>query len=119
VKLTAAGAPRDLRIDRETYQSKEFGQSMSAYLVIEATVRDREALDRYASQSIPSLAQFGGEVIAFEPWQMLFGEPAYDNGMIVRFPDKAAALAWYNSPVYQALLTIREAALDCRFRLVG
>jgi uncharacterized protein (DUF1330 family) len=29
------------------------------------------------------------------------------------------ALAWYNSPTYQALLDIRNAALDCRFRLVG
>ena len=33
---------------------------MSAYLVIEATVRDREALDRYASQAIPLIRQFGG-----------------------------------------------------------
>jgi uncharacterized protein (DUF1330 family) len=80
---------------------------MSAYLVIEATVRDREALDRYASQAIPG------------PWEALFGERAYDNGMIVRFPDKDTALAWYNSPAYQALLDIRAAAFDCRFRLVG
>jgi uncharacterized protein (DUF1330 family) len=39
--------------------------------------------------------------------------------MIVRFPDKDTALAWYNSPAYQALLDIRAAAFDCRFRLVG
>jgi antibiotic biosynthesis monooxygenase (ABM) superfamily enzyme len=41
------------------------------------------------------------------------------NGMIVRFADKDTALAWYNSPTYQALLDIRSAALDCRIRLVG
>ena len=91
---------------------------MSAYLVIEATVRDREALDRYASQAIPMSRQFGGEAIV-APWELLFGEPAYENGMIVRFPDKDTALAWYNSPAYQALLDIRAAAFDCRFRLVG
>ena len=51
---------------------------MSAYLVIEATVRDREALDRYASQAIPLIRQFGGEVIVFGPWELLFGERAYD-----------------------------------------
>jgi uncharacterized protein (DUF1330 family) len=39
--------------------------------------------------------------------------------MIVRFPDRDTALAWYNSPAYQALLDIRNAALDCRFRLVS
>jgi uncharacterized protein (DUF1330 family) len=49
---------------------------MSAYLVIEATVRDREALDRYASQAIPLIRQFGGEVIVFGPWESLFGERA-------------------------------------------
>ena len=88
---------------------------MSAYLVIEATVRDR-ALDRYASQAIPMIRQFRGEVIVLAPSELL---PAYDNGMIVRFPDNDTALAWYNSPAYQALLDIRAAAFDCRFRLVG
>lgn len=92
---------------------------MSAYLVIEGIVRDRETLDRYASQAIPLIRQFGGEVVAFGPWGLLAGEPAYDNGMIVRFPDKDTVLAWYNSPAYQALLDIRDAGLDCRFRVVG
>ncbi len=39
--------------------------------------------------------------------------------MIIRFQDKDTALAWYNSPDYQALLDLRDATLDCRFRLVG
>jgi hypothetical protein len=46
---------------------------MSAYLVIEATVRDR-ALDRYASQAIPMIRQFRGEVIVLAPSELLFGE---------------------------------------------
>ena len=58
-------------------------------------------------------------MIAFGPWGTLVGEAAYDNGMIVRFPDKDTAMAWYNLPAYQALLDIRAAAFDCRFRLVG
>ena len=32
---------------------------------------------------------------------------------------KDAALAWYNSPTYQALIDMRNAALDCRVRLVA
>jgi uncharacterized protein (DUF1330 family) len=93
--------------------------NMTAYLVIEGTPRDKEALGHYGSQAIPLIKQFGGEVLAFGPWELIFGEGAYHNGMIVRFPDKDTALAWYNSPAYQALLDIRNAALDCRFRLVG
>jgi uncharacterized protein (DUF1330 family) len=92
---------------------------MSAYVVVEATVRDEEARDRYGPQIGPLLKEYGGEILAFGPWQLIFGEPAYRNGMIIRFPDKDTALGWYNSPAYQALLDIRDAALDCRFRLVG
>jgi len=92
---------------------------MSAYIVVEGTVRDKEALRSYGSQAISSIKQFGGEILAFGPWEMLFGESAFHNGMIVRFADKDTALAWYNSPTYQALLEVRAAALDCRIRLVS
>jgi len=92
---------------------------MSAYVIVEATVLDEESRCRYGSQVEPILREFSGEVIAFGPWQVLFGEPAFDNGMIIRFPDNQTALAWYKSPAYQSLLEIRAAALDCRFRLVN
>jgi len=92
---------------------------MSAYVVVEATVRNLEARDRYGSQANAVLKQFGAEVVTFGPWQVLCGEPGHDIGMIIRFRDPDTALAWYNSPAYQALLDIRDAALDCRFRLVG
>ena len=91
---------------------------MSAYIVVEGVVRDNEALVRYGSQATSLIKQFGGEILAFGPWEVIYGEAAYHNGMIIRFPDKDTALAWYNAPAYQALLEMRQAALDCRFRLV-
>jgi uncharacterized protein (DUF1330 family) len=92
---------------------------MSAYVIVEATVLNAESRNRYASQVEPLFREFGAEVIAFGPWQVLSGEPAFDNGMIIRFADNETALAWYQSPAYQSLLEIRAAALDCRFRLVN
>ena len=92
---------------------------MSAYVIVEASVRDRAARDRYSSLAEPTLHKFNGEILAVGPWQVLFGEPAFENGMVIRFPDKATALDWYHSPDYQALLELRDAALDCRFRVVG
>jgi uncharacterized protein (DUF1330 family) len=92
---------------------------MSAYVIVEATVLDEESRRRYASQAQPILREFGAEVIAFGPWQVLSGDPAFNNGMIIRFPDNETALAWYQSPAYQSLLEIRAAAFDCRFRLVN
>jgi uncharacterized protein (DUF1330 family) len=92
---------------------------MSAYVIDEGTVLDEESRRRYGSQVEPILRDFSGEVIAFGRWQVLFGKPAFANGMIIRFPDNETALAWYQSPAYQSLLEIRTAALDCRFRLVN
>ena len=92
---------------------------MSAYVVVEATVRDIEARDRHGSRASVVLKQFGAEVVSFGPWQLLCGELGHDIGMIISFPDKDTALAWYNSPAYQALLDIRDAGLDCRFRLIA
>ena len=92
---------------------------MSAYVIIEASVRDEAARERYSSQVGPILRKFDGEVLAVGPWLSLFGEPTFENGMVVRFPDKAMVFAWYHSPDYQALLELRDAALDCRFRVVG
>jgi uncharacterized protein (DUF1330 family) len=92
---------------------------MSAYVLIEATVRDEAARARYAPLAQPSAKEFGGEVLVTGPWHMLFGDPAFATGMLIRFPDKEAALAWYHSPGYQALLELRAAAFDCRFRLLG
>jgi uncharacterized protein (DUF1330 family) len=92
---------------------------VSAYVVIEATVRDVEARERYASQAGAILEEFEGETISFGAWHVLYGEAEFNNGMIIRFSDKETALAWYNSPAYQALIDARSEGLDCRFRLLG
>ena len=94
-------------------------RDMSAYVIVEAIPLDDEARKSYAAQVGPVLKQFGGEFIAFGPWHVFVGEPAYKNGMIIQFPDKESAIAWYESPAYQALIPIRTAGLDCRIRLIG
>ena len=92
---------------------------MTACVIVEASLRDAAARDRYQEKVRPVLKKFGGEFLAFGRWHVLHGEPAFDNGMIVTFPDKEAALAWYSSPEYQGLLEIRDKGLDNRFRLIG
>jgi uncharacterized protein (DUF1330 family) len=95
------------------------GTIMTAYVLVEATLRNAEARDRYLEAVRPVLKQFDGEFLTFGRWHMLYGEPAYDNGMIITFPDKDTALAWYGSSAYQALLEVRNEGLDSRFRLIG
>ena len=92
---------------------------MSAYIVVELTLKDAEALGRYRTDVAPTLKRFGGEPLVGTPWQVLHGEAAYETGTILGFPDREAALAWYNSPEYQALGPVRDEAFNSRFRLVG
>ncbi len=92
---------------------------MSAYVVVELTVKDTEAKDRYSAAAGPVLKEFGGEIISGGAWTVLTGEPAFTNGAIIRFPDRETASAWYNSPGYQATFGDRARGIDCRFRLLG
>ena len=92
---------------------------MSAYIVIELTLRDAAARDRYSAGSRPILQEFGGEVVAAGPWQVLHGEPGFVTGVLIAFKDRDTALAFYNAPAYQALTNDREAGFDSRFQVIG
>ena len=91
---------------------------MSAYVVVELTVKDSTAKDRYSAAASPVLKQFEGEIIAGGRWQILTGEAAFTNGAIIRFADSERALAWYNSPGYQATFADRALGINCRFQLL-
>jgi uncharacterized protein (DUF1330 family) len=92
---------------------------MSAYIIVELTLKNAEAKNRYSAAAAPVLKEYGGEIIAGGGWTVLTGEPAFDAGAVIRFPDREIALAWYNSPGYQATFGDRAEGIDCRFRLIG
>lgn len=93
---------------------------MSAYVVIEFTVKDPSVIrDDYTPTAVQTVKQHGGEPLANSNWENLDGEPTVTQGAMIRFPDHAAALAWYNSPEYQQLLDIRRIGMDARFSLIG
>ncbi|WP_285114344.1 DUF1330 domain-containing protein [Leifsonia sp. fls2-241-R2A-40a] len=92
---------------------------MSAYLVVEFTVKDPEVYrDEYSASAGKTAKKAGAEPVAGGPWEILDGEPTLSSGAIMRFPDREAALTWYNSPEYQELIEVRGAAMDARFRLI-
>jgi uncharacterized protein (DUF1330 family) len=92
---------------------------MTAYVIVEMTVKDAAAKGRYSTAAGPVLKEFGGEIIGGGSLTVLTGEPDFTNGAIIRFPDRDTATAWYNSPAYQATLGDRAQGIDCRFRLFG
>jgi uncharacterized protein (DUF1330 family) len=92
---------------------------MSAYVVVEFTVKDPEMYrEKYAPIAGQTAKEHGGEVIAAGNWEVLHGDGSLTSGAMVRFTDRETALGWYNSPEYQRLIDVRSAAMDARFRLL-
>ena len=90
---------------------------MSAYVILEGDVRyEASYVHTDAGQG---LSACGGEILATGPWELLVGEACFSSGIIIRFPDKEAAKAWYYAQGYRLLLDVDTVALDCCLRLIG
>jgi uncharacterized protein (DUF1330 family) len=92
---------------------------MSAFILMETTVRNSEARDRYTVLAEATLKEFGGSVLAAGTLTTLLGENDFREARVLHFPDNDSALAWFNSPSYQSLDALRTEAIDCRFRIIG
>jgi uncharacterized protein (DUF1330 family) len=91
---------------------------MTVYVVNEIVVTDPQLFQTYVAQVPPILAAYGGRyVVRSGATVTIEGE---DPGRVVisEFPDRAAALAWRNSPEYQAILAIRDASSTSRVYVV-
>lgn len=85
---------------------------MTAYVVAQVAIHDREPYGRYATAFMPVLQQYGGRLLASdEQPEPLEGEDGRKL-VILAFADKAAARAWADSPEYQAISVDRRAGSD-------
>src|SRR5271156_4111345 len=92
---------------------------MSAYVVVEFTVKDPGVYrEQYAPIAGQTAKAHGGEVIAAGNREVLHGDGSLTSGALVRFTDRETALGWYNSPEYQQLIYLRSVAMDARFSLL-
>ena len=85
---------------------------MPVYAVAQGRIENRELLDRYVAQALPTIRAHGGRVVAFdETPEVVEGEIEYPRTVIVEFATREAFRKWYDSPEYQAILPQRfEAA---------
>jgi len=85
----------------------------NAYFVGLINVRDDAAWQSYVSQVSQVIAQYGG-VVLFRGQQVLqtSGNMAHDNVVTLQFCDVASAMRWHDSPEYQRLIAVRDAAAD-------
>jgi uncharacterized protein (DUF1330 family) len=92
---------------------------MSAYVVVQAKVKDAEKLAAYSQAAGPTIAEHQGELMLRAPVvEVMNGESDFERVIIVKFPDAEAARNWYSSEDYQALIPLREEGATMVFTLL-
>ncbi len=92
---------------------------MNAYIIVESKIIDAEKLKQYSQQAAKTVNAFGGEFIAKSEIKLLAGVSQSTNGAVIRFESEKIAEAWYFSEEYQALIPLRDQAMNCTFRVVN
>lgn len=81
-----------------------------AYLLVQGRVTDREGFRAY-SAALPAIyRRYGGEYLALVPAhdvEVAEGEPELRSVVLARFPSRAAARAFWDSPEYAEAKRLR------------
>jgi uncharacterized protein (DUF1330 family) len=85
---------------------------MAVYLVSDVSILDAAAFQTYRARAASSIAKYGGKYLARGgEVQALEGTWSPRTIIIVEFPSREQARAWYSSPEYASALELRDAAL--------
>ncbi|QGN53524.1 DUF1330 domain-containing protein [Novosphingobium sp. Gsoil 351] len=80
---------------------------MPAFVVACFDITDPAGYEAYRPAVLPTLQAHGCEVLAADyASQTIEGQPGHVT-VILKFASKAAATAWYESPEYQAIKSLR------------
>jgi uncharacterized protein (DUF1330 family) len=79
---------------------------MTAYIIARIDVTDLDDYKTYASQTVAQAEKAGGTfLVKGGPMTQVEGSGP-DRHVVISFPTREQALAWYHSPEYQAILPI-------------
>lgn len=92
---------------------------MLAYVVSELTVTDPTLFKEYMTRGAAALAKYGGRFLARGGDVEVFeGEPPASRVVILEFPSREQAEAWWNSPDYAEAREYRSASSKGKAYLV-
>jgi uncharacterized protein (DUF1330 family) len=79
-----------------------------AYLIGQITITNPEAYALYASQVPETIAAFGGKyLVRGGHATQLEGQPQGERNVVIEFPSRERAEAWYGSDAYQSIINHR------------
>jgi len=94
---------------------------MAAYMVVAAQIADRDAfIAGYGAAAAALVARFGGRYVLRGAGALgLEGDFGDGTSMVIsEWPDKAAALAFWNSPDYAEVRKLRDGIAECQVLLI-
>ena len=84
---------------------------MKAYVIAAETVNDQAMFDAYRKEVPATLAPFGGSfVVRGGRLTSIEGEWPHPRLVIIEFPSRGAAEAWYASDAYKRIVSLRHKA---------
>jgi uncharacterized protein (DUF1330 family) len=85
------------------------GEIVAAYLVVDVDVTDPAGFEDYKQQVPATLARYGGRyIIRGGHTETLEGSWKPKRVVILEFPDRTAAKAWWSSSEYAPLKALRQ-----------
>lgn len=92
---------------------------MPAYVIYQGEVLDPDRYDEYRHRAADSIAAAGGRyLVRGGEVDVLEGEPPAGRTVVLEFPTREAALAWYHGDDYTKARKIREGAARARMYVV-
>ena len=81
---------------------------MRAYVIVQVEFLDQRTYDAYRKDVLPTIEAFGGRfLVRGGAMTKLEGEWPYSRTVVIEFPSRGEAEAWYRSPAYGKLLPLR------------
>jgi uncharacterized protein (DUF1330 family) len=103
-------------LPREIGFFKRGEKAMAAYFLVDIEeITDAEAYEGYKKGVLATVEQYGGRfLVRGGAYEVMEGEWKSDRLVVLEFADKEHFKAWYDSPEYSRLKTIRFGASRSR-----
>jgi uncharacterized protein (DUF1330 family) len=81
---------------------------MAAFVVVQESIENEAVFAQYRAKAPATVEAYGGKFLARGGnLEVLEGELPHKRLVILEFPTRQDAIAWYNSPEYQEILPLR------------
>ena len=86
---------------------------MSAYFVFHNRIRNVEKMQEYIPKALETMAPYNPDILVLdENSTVVEGNTSLPRTVVIKFDSRDAAMAWYNSLEYRAVLPLRLEATE-------